>query len=149
MRNQLTCNNTFINRTEIDTGYIIQNSTNIAAIQNSGKNTDVIQIELQQILSGRFDQRKCGIRNGLYRKCNAGTDQIFKLILIIVKCLSSLVFNILCNHSLFLVLHVGRNKVVNSTNLQLFVFVIFGSIGRIVVMDFALNLSNKLNVMIA
>ncbi len=46
---KLTCHNRFINRTEIDTPFIIKDSTNIVSVKNTRQNANIIEIKLQQI----------------------------------------------------------------------------------------------------
>ena len=66
MGDQFTGNNAFIDRSKIDAPLIFQNRTDIVAIQNSGQNADVVQIQLQQVFTGGFNQRECRCGDGLY-----------------------------------------------------------------------------------
>ena len=59
---QFLCNDSFINRPKINTGNIVQHRRNIRAIQHSGKDADVVEIQFQEILGRGLNQGELDIR---------------------------------------------------------------------------------------
>ena len=125
VRDQFTGNNRFIHRTQIDTSFIIQHCFDVISVKNARKNTDIIQIKLQQILSGRFDQRECRIRNRLNIQCDTRADKIIEFIRIMIERLTPLILYVLHDNSFFLILHIRGNQIIDSANLQFLFIVIF------------------------
>ena len=46
MGDQFAGNNTFIDRSKVDAALILQNRTDIVAVQDSGQNADIVQLQL-------------------------------------------------------------------------------------------------------
>ena len=132
MGNQLAGDDTLIYRTEVDAFLITQNRLNVVAVKNAGKNPHIVQIQLQKILSGRLDQRKNGGGNRLHAQSDTGADQIIKFILIIRKSFAALVFDALGNDTLFLVLQIRGDQIIDAANLQFAAIVIFRRVRRII-----------------
>ena len=71
MGTKFLCNNAFIYRTEIDATDIVEHRSDVVVIKQSGKQSYVIQIQLQKVLLQRLTQREMRIRYGMYSQGNA------------------------------------------------------------------------------
>ena len=143
---ELAGDDALIDRAEVDAPLILQNRTDIVAVQDSGQNTDVVQIELQQVLAGGLDQREGRCGDGLHVQRNACADQVFELIFIIGEGAAFLSLNPLRHHALFLVLQVGGDLIVDTADLQLAFRIILGGVGSVVFMDLSLDLAHGLDI---
>lgn len=65
MRLQLLGNSTFVYRTKINTGNIVQDRPDIVLIQLGTQHTDIIHIQLQQVFLQRFGQWIFRIADGI------------------------------------------------------------------------------------
>ena len=146
MGDELAGDDALIDRAEVDAPLVLQDRADIAAVQDGGQNTDVVQIELQQVLAGGLDQREGRRGDGLHVQRNAGADQVFKLVFIIGEGAAFLPLNPLRHHALFLVLQVGGDLIVDPADLQLAFCVILGGVSGVVIMDLALDLAHGLNI---
>ena len=122
---QLLGHYAFIHRAEIDPRLIVQDRTDIAAVQNVGQKPHVVQIELEQILADRLRKREHRRGDRVDVQDDACGDQIFKLVLIIGETLAALVLDILKDHAFFLALQIGGDHLIDPADLQLFVVVRF------------------------
>ena len=68
--------------------------------------------------------------------------------MIICEGLPLLIFYALCYDTLFLILHVGGNQVIDTADLQLPLLVILGCVGGIVIVNLLLDLTDELNVVV-
>ena len=143
---ELAGDDALIDRAKVDAPLVLQDRADIAAVQDGGQDTDVVQIELQQVFAGGLDQGEGRRRDGLHVQCNAGADQVFELIFIIGEGAAFLPLNPLRHHALFLVLQVGGDLVVDTADLQLALCVILGGVSGVVIMDLALDLAHSLNI---
>ena len=48
---KFTCDDTFINRAEIDASFIVKDRTDVIAVEGAGQNPDIVKIQLQKILA--------------------------------------------------------------------------------------------------
>ena len=117
--NELAGDDALIDRAKVDAPFILQDRADIAAVQNGGQNTDVVQIKLQQVLAGGLDQWEGRRGDSLHVQRNAGADQVFKLVFIIGEGAAFFALNPLRHHALFLVLQVGGDLIVDPADLQL------------------------------
>ena len=68
--------------------------------------------------------------------------------MIICEGLPLLIFYALCYDTLFLILHVGGDQVIDAADLQLPLLVILGCVGGIVIVNLLLDLTDELNVVV-
>ena len=106
MRFQLLGNNRFIHSSEIDTADIIEYGSDIVTVKEAGKNAHIIQIELQQVFTTRFDQWKRRLRDGFHIQRNTCANEIVKFILIIGIPFTLFIFNFFYNNALLFVFQV-------------------------------------------
>ena len=83
MRGQLLGHHAFVHRAEIDPRLIVQDCADIAAVQNIGQKSNVVQIELEQILADGLRKREYGVGDCIDVQRDPRGDQILKLILIV------------------------------------------------------------------
>lgn len=105
---ELAGDNALIYRTRVDAPLVVQDRANIAAVQESREDTHVVQIELQQILAGGFNQREHRRGDGLHVQRNARANQILELIPVIGKGLATDILDPLRYHALLFVLPIGE-----------------------------------------
>ena len=148
MRLQLLCYHRLINGTEINTCHIIHHRLDVGAKENSGQNTHIVHIKLQQILTTILYQRETWLTGSLHFQGNARRNQIIKFLYIITHSLSLLVLNGLHHHTFFLVFQIRRNHTVDALNLQAIVHLLITCrIHSIEMMDFILNGTNGCDIL--
>ena len=92
---QLRGHHAFIHGAEIDSGLIVQDRADIAAVQNVRQKPYVVQIEFQQVFADGLRKREDRSRDCVDVQDDPSRDQIFKLVLIIGEALAALVLDIL------------------------------------------------------
>ena len=138
---QLLGHHAFIHGAEIDSGLIVQDRPDIAAVQNVGQKPHVVPIELEQVFAHRLRERERRRGDRVDVQDDARGDQIFKLVLIIGETLAALVLDILKNHPLLLAPQIGGDHVIDPADFQLPIVVrlvlrrVVGIEGADIVMD--------------
>ena len=123
VRGQLLGHHAFIHGAEIDSGLIVQDRADIAAVQNVSQKPNVIQIEFEQVFADRLRKREHRRGDRVDVQDNTGGDQVFKLVLIIGESLAAFVLDILKDHALLLALQIGGDHLIDPADLQLLVVV--------------------------
>ena len=94
-----------------------------------------------------MEQRKNGVGNRLDVQSNPRADEVFKLVAVIAEGFALFIFNVLGNHTFLFVFHVGGDKVVNPADVQFSLFIVFGGIGGVIVVNFPLDFPDRLDVL--
>lgn len=125
---QLAADYQFIDGAKVDTFLIIHDGGNIVLIQQSRKQANIVQIELEQIFAFGFHQRKLRIGNGFYLVADSAFDKVLKFILILNGAGLLLVLDLFESNPLLLVLQIGGDEFINALNLQFVFFVVLACI---------------------
>ena len=90
-----------------------------------GEQSHIAEIELQQVLAFRLQQRKFGVSYGFHGKCNARVCEVLKLVGVVAELLvSGFALYLFHDDALLFVLHVRRYEVVDVAYYKLLLVVI-------------------------
>lgn len=87
-----------------------------------------------------------GVKKPSYVESNTSADKIFKFVAVILESLPLFIFDILRYNTLFPGFHVQRYQIINPADFQFSFFVVFRSINRVIIVNFILNFSYRLDI---